>query len=134
MLFFVRKIDVSEIEKVRVLLANNGWADRVGDEDRFYWLIDNSNVANVAVVDKRVVGFVRAITDRLSNGYISVLIVDPAYRKQGVGRALINSVIEFGRPEVTWVLRAGREGAPEFFAALGFSKSAEAMELKRKPA
>ena len=133
-MFFVRKIDVSEIEKVRVLLANNGWADRVGDEDRFYWLIDNSNVANVAVVDKRVVGFVRAITDRLSTGYISVLIVDPAYRKQGVGRALINSVIEFGRPEVTWVLRAGREGAPEFFAALGFSKSAEAMELKRKPA
>ena len=133
-MFFVRKIDVSEIEKVRVLLANNGWADRVGDEDRFYWLIDNSNVANVAVVDKRVVGFVRAITDRLSNGYISMLIVDPAYRKQGVGRALINSVIEFGRPEVTWVLRAGREGAPEFFAALGFSKSAEAMELKRKPA
>ena len=133
-MFTVRKIDFSEIEKVRTLLASHGWADRVGDEDRFYMLVDNSTVANVAVVHRRVVGFVRAITDRLSNGYISMLIVDPAYRKQGIGRALINSIIEFGRPEVTWLLRAGREGAPEFFDALGFSKSAEAMELKRKPA
>ena len=133
MKFSVRKVDPGEIGKVRDLLASNGWANRVEGEDRFHMLIDNSSIANVAVVEKQVVGFVRALTDRLSNGYISMLVVDPAYRKQGVGSALINSVIEFGGPEVTWVLRAGRKGAPEFFASLGFASSALAMELNRRP-
>ena len=32
---------------------------------------------------------------------------------------------------VTWVLRAGREGAPAFFARLGFVQSTLAMERSR---
>jgi ribosomal protein S18 acetylase RimI-like enzyme len=128
--FLVRTIDVSEIEKARVLLAKNGWSHRVGDEDGFRMLIDNSTIVLVAVVERQVVGFARAITDRLSNGYISMLIVDPAYRKQGIGRALIEAILAYGVPGVTWVLRAGREDAPEFFQSLGFTPSSEAMEIK----
>ena len=33
--------------------------------------------------------------------------------------------------KVTWVLRAGREGASEFFAKLGFEHSSLAMERRR---
>lgn len=33
--------------------------------------------------------------------------------------------------DITWVLRAGREGASEFFSRLGFEPSSIAMERPR---
>jgi ribosomal protein S18 acetylase RimI-like enzyme len=132
MKFQIRGVDFSEVEIVRLLLASNGWAHRVQDAERFAMLVDNSDLALVAVQGKQVVGFVRAITDRLSNGYISMLVVHPEYRRQGVGRSLVEAVIRHGPTEVTWMLKAERDGAAEFFAALGFGKSSEAMELKRQ--
>jgi ribosomal protein S18 acetylase RimI-like enzyme len=78
-----------------------------------------------------VVGFARAITDGLSNGYLSMVVVAPEFRRQGVGRTLVEEVTA-GSPAITWVLRAGREGANEFFARLGFEPSTVAMERKRR--
>ena len=132
MSFTVRDIDFSEYDAARSLLAENGWAHRVGDTEHFRMLCDNSQQVLVAVQGSQVIGFVRALTDRLSNGYISMLIVHPSFRKQGVGKALIQAVIGYGTPSVTWVLRTGRDGASEFFTAIGFSKSSEAMELRRQ--
>jgi ribosomal protein S18 acetylase RimI-like enzyme len=130
--FVVRDIDFSEYDTAQNLLAENGWAHRIGDIEDFRMLCENSQQVLVAVNGRQVIGFVRALTDRLSNGYISMLIVHPDFRKLGVGRALIQAVMAYGRPSVTWTLRAGREGASEFFAALGFKKSSEAMEIKRQ--
>lgn len=132
MSFTVRDIDFHEYDAARSLLADNGWAHRVADAEHFRMLCDNSQQVLVAVHGKQVIGFVRALTDRFSNGYISMLIVPPDFRKQGIGKALVQAVISYGRPSVTWVLRTGREGATEFFTAMGFSRSSEAMELKRQ--
>jgi len=77
-----------------------------------------------------VVGFARGITDGMSNGYLSMVVVAPEYRGCGIGAALVQHIVGKG-DGVTWVLRAGREGAPGFFAKLGFSLSTTAMERRR---
>jgi ribosomal protein S18 acetylase RimI-like enzyme len=78
-----------------------------------------------------VVGFCRGVTDDLSNGYLSMLVVSQEHRLSGIGSRLVRSLVE-GEPSVTWVLRAERPGARQFFEKLGFSESVTAMERKRE--
>jgi N-acetylglutamate synthase-like GNAT family acetyltransferase len=58
------------------------------------------------------------------------VVVAPGYRGQGTGRRLVEAVTGTD-PGITWVLRAGRAQAPQFFAKLGFVASEEAMERRR---
>jgi len=126
----IRKVQPQEIEAVREFLATHGWAHRVGSADEFADLLAHSQRAVVAVADDAIVGFARAITDGRSNGYLSMVVVAPAFRRRGVGRALVQNIIG-DDPRITWVLRAGRDGAEAFFSKLGFRVSTVAMERPR---
>jgi ribosomal protein S18 acetylase RimI-like enzyme len=125
-----RRVRPSELPAVFSLLSENGWAHRLSDFPAFVALVDASPVADVAVVQQQVVGFVRGITDGLSNGYLSMVVVAPSHRGKGIGTALVRHAIG-DDPRITWVLRAGRDGAAEFFARLGFEVSSIAMERMR---
>jgi len=126
----IREIQTSEIEEARRLLYENGWEHRVADPDLFNQLVSKSQRAMVAVEGEKVIGFARAICDDLSNGYLSMVVVDDAYRRLGVGRALVRAVMG-DNPRITWVLRAGRPEAVPFFERLGFVPSKVAMERGR---
>lgn len=126
----VRDVQPSEVESVRLFLGQNGWAHRTGSAEHFAQLLANSQRTALAVKDSRIVGFARGITDGLSNGYLSMVVVSEQHRRGGVGRALVEHVIG-GNSDITWVLRAGREGASAFFSRLGFEASTIAMERPR---
>ncbi len=123
----VRAIEPSEHEAARCLLLAAGWDRAVSNLQEFQALLAASQVALVAVRDGPVLGFVLAITDGLTNGYISMVVVAPEHRGQGVGSALVRAAMGESR-RMTWVLRASDDGAITFYKKLGFTQSAVALE------
>jgi ribosomal protein S18 acetylase RimI-like enzyme len=127
----VRAIRPAELEAARALLVAGGWQRRgVRTPSEFQELLARSQLALVAVDADEVIGFLRALTDGMSNGYISMVVVAQHRQGQGVGSALVRAAIGQDK-QVTWVLRAGREGVAGFYEKLGFSRSQVAMEHRR---
>ena len=127
-----RPITREDYDQVRQLLVEMGWQHRVADRDRFERMIEGATRTIVAIENTRIVGFARALVDGASNGYISTVAVAPDRQRGGIGRAMIQRLMEVDEPgTITWVLRAGRGSVP-FWEKMGFSKSDIAMEIVRK--
>ncbi len=87
-------------------------------------LDSNTDHVMVAECDKRIVGWIHAFTAlRLaSTGFweIGGLVVDPTYRRSGIGRALVTHLLQ--TYPGSWRVRCNevRDEALSFYSALGF--------------
>ena len=126
-----RNYSAPDLEGAFQLLTSNGWSHRIPNLEFLERLVSASQRVVVAMAQDKVIGFGRAITDGISNGYLSMLVVAPEWRGRGIGRSLVEEIVRGGEG-VTWMLRASRSQAPEFFTKLGFMPSFDAMERARK--
>jgi ribosomal protein S18 acetylase RimI-like enzyme len=126
-----RPIQIEDYAAVQTFLTDNGWGMRVSDVERFRAIVEGADRTVVALDGGRVVGFARALCDGASNGYISMVAVARDMRRQGIGRRLVETLMQEDSGDITWVLRAGRESRG-FWEHLGFMASEIAMERVRR--
>ncbi|MGH9967315.1 MAG: GNAT family N-acetyltransferase [Pyrinomonadaceae bacterium] len=127
-----RSITPEDYELVRQFLAEVGWQHRVSSPEQFRRMMEKTDRTVVAWDDSRIVGFARALCDGVSNGYISMVAVAADRRGKGIGRKLVERLID-NDLNITWVLRAGR-GSGGFWEKMGFKGSEVAMERPRASA
>ena len=78
------------------LLADLGW-DKRNDADHAEALLRGATWFTLAEADSRLVGYVRALSDRIAVTYLAELGVSGAYRRRGIGSALLAAAVtEFG--------------------------------------
>ncbi|HSM01268.1 MAG TPA: GNAT family N-acetyltransferase [Acidimicrobiia bacterium] len=126
----IRPVRSEDIAAVSALLTAEGWGARAGP-DRLAEAVDAATRAVVAEEDGEVVGFGRCVTDDVSNGYLSMVIVAPGHRGRGIGRAIVDTLTGTD-PRISWVLRAGHPGSDGFWEAMGFRRSEIAYERERR--
>jgi ribosomal protein S18 acetylase RimI-like enzyme len=57
----------------------------------------------------RLVGFARAISDGVSNAYVSTVAVLPSHQRRGIGRGLMERLLA-DKPTVKWVVHTSDAG------------------------
>lgn len=90
------KISSSEVER---LLKTTYWADQRPIE-QIERSMRNSSCYGLYLDDgRKLAGFTRVISDHATTYYLCDVVVDPEYRHQGLGTALVSYVVS--RPEYT---------------------------------
>jgi len=97
--------------------------------DRMRRMFDGSNIVLTAWEGERLVGLLRGITDGAYTTYVCDLAVHPDHQKAGVGRALLDRVVEL-YPDTGVVLQAARTAA-DYYAHIGWQKVDNAWSQPR---
>jgi len=93
------------------------------DPSRINDLIQGSFLFAVAVdrASGRAVGMGRVISDGISDGYIQDLVVLADWQKMGVGRMIIEKLIEECRARnIAWLGLIAEPGKEDFYNSIGF--------------
>ena len=102
-----------------------GWVDENDDCGFLAAALGNSCAVCVARCDGKVAGMGRALGDGVSDAYIQDVVVDPEFRRRGVGGAIVRTLAaELRRRGVDWIGLVGAPGTEEFYRSLGFESPA----------
>ena len=138
----IRHAIPTDIPHMLPLLEQLGYpttAEGLADRMRVY--ADQEHYAVlVAEVDHQIVGIVALIfsehfTKKGKRCRVEVLVVDAAYRRMGIGRALIEHAEELARQKgctsmgLTSGMRRAGEGTHDFYRSLGYANEGERAQV-----
>ncbi|SKC82136.1 GNAT family N-acetyltransferase [Maledivibacter halophilus] len=122
-----KKVDY---DRLITLFNQVGWNDKTKDIDRLKAMVENSQIVITAWDEEIMIGFARCTTDYVFNGQINNVVVDLKYRRKGIGKVLINKILNSSR-QVTYILR-GSITNEEFYRSLGFEDGPISLVYKRR--
>ena len=81
------------VDQVVELLHNTDWAAN-RDASQIENTIENSMCYGVFDANKNLIGFARIITDFVTTFYLMDVVIDEAYRGQGIGKMLMDEIMK----------------------------------------
>ncbi|MNC24204.1 putative N-acetyltransferase YvbK [compost metagenome] len=114
------------------LFTNSGINRSINDLERIQRMIDNADELISAWENDKLIGIIRALTDYSYSCYISELAVHKNYQRQGIGKRLVETLIEkLGQEEIKYMLTSSNT-AIDFYKRCGFEKDDRAFVIRRR--
>lgn len=116
-----------DIDQLAALIEAAGWAPR--SREVVAQQVEGARWVVSALSGERLVGLVRAISDGVTNAYVSTVIVDPAFQRRGIASTLIRRLVA-GRTSIRWMLHA-RPELHGMYARAGFVPATDILWIPR---
>lgn len=98
-----------------------GWWRGDADPEEAVEIAEKSFLFAGAFAGEKLIGMARVISDGISDAYIQDVIVDPAFRKKGVGRRLVLALVEeLKKKGIDWIGLVAEPGTDPFYESMGF--------------
>jgi GNAT superfamily N-acetyltransferase len=122
-----------DLDRITGFLAGSYWASKRPRE-----VIERSIVASLCFgayrkADGAQVGFARVVTDGATFGWVADVYVDPTCRGEGLGKALMQTIIDTPQLRGMTLVLTTRD-AHGLYAQFGFEVLAEPGNWMRRPA
>lgn len=122
----VQIIKTADNEQVKKLYKEAGWWNEgVDDKDPDFInkIIQGSFCFAAAIIDGRIIGMGRAISDGISDSYIQDITVSKQFRKRGIGVLIMDELIKYLKSKnINWITLISESGAVAFYEKYGFSR------------
>ncbi len=107
---------------VELYQAGGWWTESQANRDRIEAMIRGSFCFMIARSEEgKIIAMGRVISDGASDGYIQDVVVLPTYRRQGVGRELIQRLTQQClKHKIGWIGLVAEPGTAHFYEQLGF--------------
>jgi len=133
----IRLVDAWNVEEIADLYRAGGWWKETYEVAGLAPLMRGSFAFAVAVDRRtaRLAGMGRVISDGVSDGYIQDLVVLPEYRRAGIGRQIVATLVEACRARgVLWIGLIAEPGSERFYRSLGFEPMPGHVPMLRRGA
>jgi GNAT superfamily N-acetyltransferase len=118
------KNSVPNKEEFYQLFETTGWNDEgTYSKDDLIKAISNSWYLVSVYNNEKLIGFGRIISDGVYQTFIGDMIVHPDYQKRGIGRKVLNLLIEQCKASgIKWIQLSCAKGKKDFYKKLGFQE------------
>ena len=132
---YIKFVDNWYEEDIVTLYKSARWWKESYDPSGIKKLIIGSYAFAVAIntsLDKAV-GMGRIISDGVSDAYIQDLVVLPEYRGKGIGKKLVEALLDFCLSKgMLWIGIISEPGQDAFYSSLGFKVMDDHVPMKYK--
>lgn len=124
--FAVVAVDAVEKSELADLYESVGWTVYTRDLDRLERAVSQSTYVGVIRHDGRLVGLVRGMSDDESILYVQDILVHPDHQGTGLGRALLDNIVErFDHVRQKVLLTDDEPRQHRLYASAGFRDAAQ---------
>ncbi|MCL2063128.1 MAG: GNAT family N-acetyltransferase [Candidatus Cloacimonetes bacterium] len=122
----IKIVKTADIKQLIELYKDAGWwkEENDGTDPSFIQkIIEGSFCFAIAVIEDKIIGMGRSISDGVSDAYIQDVAVLREFRGQRIGVKIMDEIIKFLKNKnITWIGLIAEPNAVSFYDRYGFSR------------
>lgn len=120
----------TDLEAVCEMLKKSYWANN-REKSTIARSMKNSLCFNLYLEDKQI-GIARMVTDQAVYGYLCDVYIEEAYRGNGLGKWLLESILAHPIIKELAVIDLGTRNAQEFYRKYGFTEAPKPQNIMKR--